>query len=347
MKNKKFVISFFLCFVLRVFSFAEAISIAAVGDIMMGSTYPKPQLPNDEGRWLFKEAEEILKKADITFGNLEGVLCDGGTCKKDTNKKHYYAFRTPTSFGINLKNAGFDILNLANNHILDFGYYGLNSTNKTLNKLDIKYIDCYEGNIAVFELIHKETTTVAFIGFYWGVCKNSLLNIEDAKTKVASLAQKYDIVVVSFHGGTEGKDAIYVKDEMEYFFKEPRGNLIKFSRSVIDAGADLVIGHGPHVPRALELYNGKLIAYSLGNFCTYKGISVEGFCGYAPLLWIELNKEGEFVSGKIYSFIQKYAKGPIYDKENRAFNLIRRLSLENFPDSLLYFTEDGKIYPTK
>lgn len=329
---------------------------------MMGSAYPVPRLPPNSGRELFKEAEKVLREADIAFGNLEGPLSDGGSCRKNIGKRLNYAFRTPTYFGINLKNAGFDILNLANNHSLDFGSYGEESTRKTLKGLGIKYTDC-DGRVGVFDIRTPDTAylnctsidneimlskinsiRVAFIGFYSGRCRNCLLNIREAKERVDSLSKRYDIVVVSFHGGREGGDALHIRNGPEYFYGEPRGDLIRFAHTVIDAGADLVIGHGPHIPRAMEIYKGRLIAYSLGNFCTYKGISVEGICGYAPLLWVNLDEKGRFVSGGIYSFKQGFGTGPKRDREERAFKLIRRLSLEDFPTSPLGFGKDGELF---
>jgi len=272
----------------------------AVGDIMMGSDYPAYRLPADTGRYLFVEVAPILRKADIAFGNLEGVLCDGGQCAKDLGKGYYFAFRTPTRFGQNLKNAGFDILNLANNHARDFGQFGERSTRLILDSLGIRYTDC-QGRIGV---IDQDSLRVAFIGFYYGPCQNSLLDIDRAEEVIDSLSRLYDIIVVSFHGGREGSRAIHVGSGPEYYFGEARGDLRRFSHAVVDAGADLVLGHGPHVPRGLEVYNGRLIAYSLGNFCTYQGINIKGYCGYAPILSVEIDENGQFLSGKIYSFIQ-------------------------------------------
>ncbi|MCK4420728.1 CapA family protein [candidate division WOR-3 bacterium] len=324
-------------------SHADTLSIAAVGDIMMGSTYPVSRLPQDSGRMLFKETAEILKNADIAFGNLEGTLCDGGKSSKDINKGYYFAFRTPTTFGINLKDAGFDVMNLANNHARDFGPYGESSTKKTLESLKIDYLDC-DGKIAVFNINGMD---IAFIGFYYGSCENSLLNTNSAKIKIKDLSKKYEIVVVSFHGGREGKNALHVRNKPEYYYGESRGNVVEFAHSVIDAGADLVIGHGPHVPRGLEIYNGRLIAYSLGNFCTYKGINVKGVSGYAPLLWVNLHRDGKFLSGKIHSFRQDSETGPERDTEAMVFKLMKKLSREDFPDTSPCFGTTDEIFLKK
>ena len=112
---------------------------------------------------------------------------------------------------------------------------------------------------------------------------------------------------------------------------------------LIDAGADVVIGHGPHVPRALELYKSRLIAYSLGNFCTYAKFNLKGISGYAPLLTFKVNQKGEFSEGKIYSFLQQGEGGPMKDETNAAAQLIRQLSIEDFPESTLLIDEEGKI----
>ena len=118
---------------------------------------------------------------------------------------------------------------------------------------------------------------------------------------------------------------------------------MRFARSVIDQGADLVIGHGPHVPRALELYQDKLIAYSLGNFCTYGIISIKQEKGLAPVLSVDLDENGDFVRGKIYSFKQKYPGFPLPDKSNSAARLMKRLSETDFPESQIKIDEHGNF----
>ncbi|RKX71827.1 CapA family protein [candidate division WOR-3 bacterium] len=326
--------------VLLTFSVLQAgtLSIAAVGDIMMGSDYPTPRLPPEDGRLLFSDAKDILVRADIAFGNLEGVICKGGECAKDLNSGYYFAFRIPPRMAGNLKEAGFDLLNLANNHSHDFGEEGLRQTKRILDSLGIDYID---DGVAVLTV---DSIEVAFIGFYYGRCKNSLLEIEPAVAKVESLDRLYDLVVVSFHGGKEGNKAIHLPRGVEYYYGENRGDLRRFAHAVIDGGADLVIGHGPHVPRGMELYKGRLIAYSLGNFCTYRGINIKGYCGYAPLLWVELDEEGRFLMGRIYSFRQ-YGGGPKWDGTGEVFSLIRNLSATDFSIPTLEFGSDGTFYP--
>jgi hypothetical protein len=121
---------------------------------------------------------------------------------------------------------------------------------------------------------------VALVAFAPNVGSNSLNDPQIGLPLVSQLAATHDIVIVSFHGGAEGNGAEVLPFAREIFAGEDRGNVVEFARAMVDAGADLVIGHGPHVVRPLELYHDRLIAYSLGNFATYYGISVEGIRGY-------------------------------------------------------------------
>lgn len=330
------VVSFFLLFFLAMNGVLKGgepvvpepvIRIAAVGDIMMGTDYPSPKLPKKDGSDLFIEAIEILKRADVTFGNLEGVLYDEGSPAK--TKEGSYAFRTPTKFVKNLVNSGFNALSLANNHARDFGYKGMSSTKRTLNRAGIKY-SSKAGEIAEFQI---NGLKIGLVAFSFGSPPRSVVHPDSALAEIGSLSVNYDIFIVSVHGGGEGIPALHVKNESEFFVGEPRGNLVEFAHEAVERGADLILAHGPHVPRAIEVCKKRLIAYSLGNFCTYGRMSLSREMGYAPILWAELNKNGEFMRGKIYSFVQTHRGGPRRDEEEKAWNLIRKLSQEDFPDT--------------
>ena len=186
---------------------------------------------------------------------------------------------------------------------------------------------------------------VALLAFAVTRNSNLLHDYERARSTVAGYAQEYDIVVVSFHGGAEGRDVTRLPFAEEFYFGEPRGDVVKFSRMMIDAGADLVLGHGPHVVRAMENYKDRLIAYSLGNFATYFGISVEGQRGIAPILVTTLDGTGKFVGGRIHSTIQLRPAGPSFDPEKQALRLIRNLSANDFESSGIQFDADGAIHP--
>lgn len=317
------------------------VTVAAVGDIMPGSDFPTPRLPPDDGLALFDEVRHLFRQADVSFGNLEGPLCDGGLCAKNTGNPNVFAFRTPSRFARTLAAAHLRVLSLANNHALDFGSAGQLSTKQALREAGLQF-SSKDGEVAEFAV---RGVKVGLVAFSFGPPPRSIVDLRASWAEIESLAGKYDILVVSVHGGREGRGALNVRDETEYFLGENRGNLVRFARGAVDRGADLVLGHGPHVPRALELHRGRLIAYSLGNFCTYGGMSLTGESGYAPLLLAELGPRGEFLKGRIYSFIQRRPGGPREDGEHQAARLMRRLSLEDFPATSPLITATGEILP--
>jgi poly-gamma-glutamate capsule biosynthesis protein CapA/YwtB (metallophosphatase superfamily) len=321
----------------------SVITVAAVGDIMMGTDYPAPKLPAKDGKLLFGESKDILRKADMVFGNLEGPLCDEGSPAKKVKDKESYVFRTPTRFVKNLVEAGFNVVSLANNHAEDFGDEGMSSTKKALDAARIKY-SSKAGEVAEFEI---NGVKVGLVAFSFGPPPRSIIYPEKVLDEIDLLSKKYDVLILSVHGGKEGIPALQTPNELEYFLDEPRGNLIQFAHEAVERGADLVLMHGPHVPRAMEVYQGRLIAYSLGNFCTYRGMSLDEEKGYAPLLWVELGRNGEFVRGKIFSFIQIPPGGPKKDEKERARDLIKKLSYEDFPGTRPLFEESGSILPSK
>ena len=316
------------------------ISIAAVGDMMIGTDYPRHHLPDDDGVSFFSHVTPILSAADIAIGNLEGTLVDGGEpasqCK---NMNACYLFRSPTRYAQHYRDAGFDVLSLANNHARDFGEDGRTSTMQALDAVGIRHSG-RTGEFASFEI---KGLSIAVLAYAVTQQSNLLHDYALAERTVTVFAAAHDIVIVTFHGGAEGASMMHVPFAEEEYFGEPRGDVARFSRSMVDAGADLVLGHGPHVVRGMERYKDRLIAYSLGNFATYYGISVSGAKGIAPILMATLDEEGRFVEGEIVSTIQLRPDGPSVDEEQRALNLIRGLSIEDFGNPGLSFHPDGRI----
>lgn len=320
----------------------QRLSIAAVGDMMLGTDFPENHLPDDDAVGLLAAVTPVLSAADIAFGNLEGVLADGGTpAKKCKNPSACYLFRSPTRYAERYRAAGFDVLSLANNHARDFGEEGRSSTMQALDAAGILHSG-REGDFASFEV---NGLTVAVLAYAVTRESNLLLDYELAEETIAGFAAGHDIVVVSFHGGAEGADVANLPFDEEEYYGEPRGDVVAFARRMVDAGADLVIGHGPHVIRAAECYRDRLIAYSLGNFATYYGISVAGTKGIAPILDVTLDGDGRFLEGEIISTIQIRPDGPSIDPQHRALNLMRGLSIEDFGEPGLSFSQDGHLLP--
>jgi hypothetical protein len=316
------------------------ISIAAVGDIMLGTDFPKNILPDDDGVGFLRHVTPILSAVDIAFGNVEGVLMDGGEpvkqCKASTS---CFVFRTPTRYAAYLRDAGFDVMSLANNHARDFGEEGRDSSMAALDAVGIRH----SGREGTWAEMTVKGVRVAMVAFAPNVGANSLNDHDLAVEFVRSLAAANDILIVSFHAGGEGAGAEALPFTREVYVGEDRGDVVMFARAMIDAGADLLLGHGPHVPRAMELYRERLIAYSLGNFATYYGIGVEGNRGIAPIVTARLDAEGRFVGGRIDSTIQLRPDGPSIDPEQRALQLIRDLTAAVFPYGWLEFGADGRI----
>jgi hypothetical protein len=318
------------------------LSIAAVGDMMIGTDYPRNHLPDDDGASYFATVTPVIAAADIAIGNLEGTLIDGGTPAKECKDLNAcYLFRSPARYARHYRDAGFDVLSVANNHARDFGEEGRTATMAALDAVGIHHSG-REGEFASFE---KQDLKVAVLAYAVTQKSNLLHDYELAVATVAGFAATHDIVIVTFHGGAEGASMMHVPFAEEEYYGEPRGDVARFSRSVIDAGADLVLGHGPHVVRGMELYKDRLIAYSLGNFATYYGISVAGAKGIAPILLATLDAEGRFIDGEIVSTIQVRPDGPSLDSEQRALDLIRGLSREDFTDPGLIFHPDGRLQP--
>lgn len=321
---------------------AQTITIAAVGDMMLGTDYPENHLPDDDGVSFLSGVAPVLLAADVAFGNLEGVLVDGGEPRKTcTNPHACYLFRSPSRYALHYVGAGFDVLSLANNHARDFGEEGRTATMQALDDAGILHSG-REGDFASFEV---EGVRIALLAFAVTQKSNMLHDYDTAAGTVARHTAEHDIVIVSFHGGAEGRDMTRIPFAEEWYFGEPRGDVVRFARSMIDAGADLVLGHGPHVVRGLERYRDRLIAYSLGNFATYYGISVDGLKGIAPILVTTLDREGRFVEGRVHSTVQIRPAGPTMDDDQQALTLIRDLSIQDFVTPGIRFEPDGHIVP--
>ena len=318
------------------------ITIAATGDIMMGTDYPKNHLPDDDGQSFLAEVAPVLSSADIAFGNLEGVLMDGGEpVKQCKDPDACYLFRSPTRYAYHLANAGFTVMSLANNHARDFGETGRDASMAALDAAGIRHSG-RSGDVATWP---NGDVTAALIAFAPFTNSHSMLDIEAAKRLVGQLAATYDLVIVSFHGGAEGVDADRVPFTTEHYYGEDRGDVAKFSRSLVEAGADLIIGHGPHVTRAMEIHKDRLIAYSLGNFATYYGISVTGAKGQAPILVATVDGNGRFISGEIVSAIQVRPGGPQLDEQHRAYEKIWELTEQDLDGGGIRFQYGGGFFP--
>lgn len=325
----------------------DNLTIIGVGDIMMGRNFPddSPILPSKDGALIFSDVKDVLRDADVTVGNLEGVLLDkGGTSKSCSDPSACYVFRMPERYVKHLVDAGFDLLSIANNHAGDFGDVGRKSSQRVLKEAGLHYAG-FEG-MAETDFFVKDGVKYGFTAFSVNTGTLRHTDSERAKKIIAKLRKEADIVIVSMHIGAEGTKYTHVTRQQETCFGENRGNPYEFARLAIDAGADVVIGHGPHVIRAFDLYKGKFIAYSLGNFATSSGVNISGISGYAPIVKVTIDRKGNFVKGKLYSNVQGGNNGdrkPSPDKGKACVKEIKKLTEQDIPEAGIAIDLEGNI----
>jgi poly-gamma-glutamate capsule biosynthesis protein CapA/YwtB (metallophosphatase superfamily) len=320
----------------------DTLVIMGVGDVMLGTNFPSARYLPPADSNMMALAIETLMSADITFANLEGtIINEGGRAKSCKDPTKCYVFRMPEKYTPYLVNSGIDLVGLANNHSGDFGSVGRKRTALMLDSLGLTYAGHEACPHAILE---KDGITYGLCAFAPNTGTVRINNYKRAREIVTHLDSLCDIVIVSFHGGAEGPDHRSVTRKSEYYFGEHRGNVYEFAHLVVDCGADIVFGHGPHIVRAMEVYNDRLIAYSLGNFCTYARFNLGGARGYAPVCEVKTRKDGSFIKGRIHSFIQRGEGGPVPDINQAALREITRLTQKDFPNSGIRFEESGDFY---
>ena len=309
------------------------VAIVATGDIVMGST---PSLPSDGGRSFFSDVQTDLA-GDVVLGNLEGTLSTGGGSKCGQRSTNCFAFQTPPSYARWLQQAGFTVMNLANNHAFDFGAGGLDQTTAALTRFGLEWTG-RPGQVTVQKVGDVRVALVGFAPYPWA---QSLTDIAAAKRLVRKAARAADVVVVTMHAGAEGTAHQHVGRGTEVFLGENRGNPMRFAHAVVDAGADLVVGHGPHVLRGMEWYKKRLIAYSLGNFAGYKVFSLGGPLSTSGILRVTLRGDGRFETGRLVPTRLVGEGLPALDPSEAAHGVVRTLSREDFGTRAVKISADG------
>ncbi len=322
----------------------EALTIIGTGDIMLGTSYPSESYlpPGQDCSPILRPVQHVLQSGDLLFGNMEGVFCaEGGTPKKCKDLTKCYVFRMPDHFLNCIMEAGYDVLSVANNHVNDFGPVGRTSTAAMLDSSGVAYAGFVTHPWTVFE---KERVTYGFAAFAPNRGCMQLTDYDRAAEITSMLDSMADVVIISVHGGAEGKDHQHVVQGDEVYLGANRGNIYHFAHTVVDAGADVVFGHGPHVTRAVELYRNRLICYSLGNFATYRRFNLRGPNGIAPIVKVKVDREGSFMRGEVVSIYQPGEGGPRIDPSGRATAKLKALTEFDFPDQELMVDSDGILW---
>lgn len=313
----------------------RGLTIAAVGDTMLGMT---PALPPDPMRYYDRVARQL--RGDIVFGNLEGTLTDASESPKcGAESSECFAFRVPPEFSRALRAAGFTMMSNANNHSYDYGQSGEEETIAALDGAGISHT----GRPDEITVVGAAGRRVAFVGFAPYSNTASLTDLVAARELIRRASERADIVVCAFHAGAEGSDAQHVSGEEEIYLGEDRGNPEEFAHMAIDAGADLILGSGPHVLRGMEIYRDRLVAYSLGNFSGYENFSLEGALGQSVVLHVTLAGDGGFRSGRLASVLLADEGQPVPDPEGAGAEMVDSLSGEDFGASAVSIGPGGRI----
>lgn len=309
------------------------VTIAFAGDIALLGPAPAS---------LFAGVRAQLRRADVAIGNLEGTLSTGGTSKCGKSSTGCFAFQSPPRSAVLLRGAGFDDLNVANNHAFDYGASGQQQTLRALARYRLRW----SGRPGQITVLHAHGVRVAIVGFAPYPWAQSLTDVPAAQALVQSAKAQADLVVAVLHAGAEGVDHQHVPAGTEYYLGENRGNERRFAHALVAAGANLVVASGPHVLRGLQLFRHAPIAYSVGNFATSgNALSTGGVLGESAILVVELAADGTVVSGRLWP-VQMVGGAP---RRSYGVSILRRvnaLSRADFGASALLATDRGALRAT-
>jgi len=314
------------------------LSIGWVGDMTFGTYGSSP--PGGVGTVFDKIRPYLI--TELLLGNLETVVGNVPPSKCSPGDVGCFSMVAPPETAQALKDAGFGGVNLANNHTHDSGSTGLATTKQALDDVGI----AYTGLPGQITYVTANGLTVALLGFapYYGLA--NALDIPEAVRLVKEAEQHAHIVIVMMHLGAEGSDRSHVRPGLEFYLGENRGDPVAFSHAVIDAGADLVVGSGPHVPRGMQWYQGRLIAYSVGDFSGYNTFPVTGLWGQSAILNITLDADGSYVTGSVTPLLLSSPGFPHVDLDATVINTMNALSSADFAgNGAAMIQDDGHIEP--
>jgi poly-gamma-glutamate capsule biosynthesis protein CapA/YwtB (metallophosphatase superfamily) len=313
-----------------------SVTITAVGDTMLGNTRA---LPPDPAAYFDAVHSTLTRGAQIVFANLEGTLTSATTskCGPKGPSSTCFAFRVPPAYARHLKQAGFTVLNNANNHSHDFGAAGQAQTVRSIHAAGL----AQTGLPGEITLVRANGVKVAFVAFAPYTYTASLLNLPAARALIGRARREADVVVAYMHAGAEGSGADHVTGREELYLGEDRGNPEAFAHMAIDAGASLVIASGPHVLRGMQFYKGHLIAYSLGDFASYGDFSTSGILATSVILRVTLSSAGKFERARLYPTLLAGKGRPVPGGGGVAF--VARLSSADFGASAARIQPSGVI----
>ncbi|RLP77861.1 hypothetical protein D9V32_00560 [Mycetocola tolaasinivorans] len=314
------------------------VSIGAAGDILLYDA--SRGVPADQATGYFDHVRPWFTE-DIVTGNLEQALTPDNGTTKCAGLNDCFAFRSDPAAAASLR--GFTDLNLANNHSRDFGQGSYDATRAALEGAGIRPV----GDRDEISYTRVGDLTVAMIGFAPYPTFNRVTDLRHVRKIVRTASERADIVIVQAHMGAEGSDADAVTPGTETMFGENRGDPIAFAHAAVDAGADLVLGHGPHILRGMEWYRGRLIAYSLGNFGGGGVFGKDPATRFGAYLSVTLSADGTVSAARVRSIRFTRADGiPQPDPAHQAAHLMNQRGIRDFRDTAAIISPDGTVVPT-
>ena len=314
------------------------VTLQWVGDIALST---QRGLPSGGVARALEPVARQLHDAQLTLGNLEGTLSRGGTSKCGPGSiggGACFAFQAPPSTAHGLRRLGFRLLNQANNHSEDYGPSGRAQTLSALRAAGI----AYTGLPGEITRLTVGGVRVAFLGFAPYGYDANLLDIPAAQALVRRAGRRAAIVVVIIHAGAEGADQLHTPRGTQFYLGENRGNARAFAHAMINAGASVVFGSGPHVIRGIERYRGHLIAYSLGNFVGYHTLAGQGVLSQSAILRVALSATGRILAARWIS-IRLIDGLPRPEPSEQSAKLVAKLSREDFPTDHYAIPPDGRF----
>ncbi len=287
---------------------------------------------------VFDGIRRYLRAGDLVVGNLEGTLTTAGS-PKCSGGVGCFTFRGSPAWAGVLRRAGFNVLNVANNHALDYGAEGQSETLASLRNAGLLE-QGLPGQVLQVSLRGIRIALIGCAPYGWA---QSLLDVEGTARLVRNAARHADVVIVYMHAGAEGSDAEHVAGVDETYLGEPRGNSRAFAHAMIRAGADLVFGSGPHVLRGIEWYRRRLIAYSLGNLAGSHTLSTAGSLGASALLRATLDARGNLLAASIVPLRLAGVGTPVPDSGAGVVPRIRALSREDFGPRAVRISAAGRL----
>jgi hypothetical protein len=305
---------------------APGVSVVWGGDVTLGSSYGRP--PN-RGRPQLAAVAGILRRADVAAVNYEGTFGSGGPSKCAGGRSNCFAFQAPAANAGTLPWAGVDVVNQANNHAHDFGGSGMAQTHAALRRVGVRWSGA-PGQVTV---LRRDGARIAFVGFSTYPWSAPMSSDAAVRALVRAAARRARIVVAFLHAGAEGAGKDHVPHGHEHAYGEDRGDSRHFAHVAVDAGADLVLGSGPHVVRGLQLYRDRLIAYSLGNLTGWHNFGTGGNSALSALLRVDVDRDGALARGSLVSLRLDGTGVPRADPARGAERLMRSLSASDFGDA--------------